>query len=75
MDTQYDLGPDHERAIVYVRAVKVDELPAELRQQMGGIETLYAVHNTDGERLALVKDRKMAFFLARQHDMEPVTVH
>lgn len=75
MDTRYDFETDTDRAIVYVRSVKVEELPQELRQQMGGIETLYAVHNAEGERLALVKDRAMAFVLARQNDLEPVTVH
>ncbi len=75
MDTRYDFDTDADRAIVYVRSVKVEELPQELRQQMGGIETLYAVHNAEGERLALVKDRAMAFVLARQNDLEPVTVH
>ena len=75
MDAKYDFGTENGRPIVYVRPVKVDDLPEEVRAQLGGIETLYAVHTTEGERLALVSDRKMAFFLARQHDMEPVTVH
>ena len=34
-----------------------------------------AVHNTEGERLALVNNRRLAFVLARQHDLSPVTVH
>ncbi len=75
MDTRYDIGADESRAIVYVRPVKVDELPEDVRQQAGGLDTLYAVHNADGERLALVRDRKLAFILAKQHDMVPVTVH
>jgi len=33
------------------------------------------VHSSEGQRLALVRDRKMAFVLARQNDMDPVTVH
>jgi hypothetical protein len=75
MDTRYDFGAETDRPIVYVREVKVDELPEEMRQQMGGLDTLYAVHNAEGERLALVRDRRMAFILARQNDMDPVTVH
>lgn len=75
MDTRYEFEAETDRAIVYVRSVKVEDLPQELRQQMGEIETLYAVHNAEGERLALVKDRAMAFVLARQNDLEPVTVH
>ncbi|MDM8167468.1 DUF1150 family protein [Roseovarius sp.] len=79
MDTRYDFengaAAEAERAIVYVRPVKVDDLPADVQQQAMGLETLYAVHNADGERLALVRDRALAFVLAKQHDMEPVAVH
>jgi len=75
MDTRYDFGAEKGRAIVYVRPVRVADLPEEVRQQLGGLTTLYAVHNAEGERLALVRDRSLAFALARQHDMEAVTVH
>jgi len=36
---------------------------------------IYAVHRADGERLALVRDRALAFVLARQNDLAPVSVH
>ena len=75
MYSKYDFGQDQDDRIVYVRQVTVDELPEELRAQMPGIDTLYAGHKADGERLALVKDRKLAFVLARQNDLAPVTVH
>ncbi|MCR9112734.1 MAG: DUF1150 domain-containing protein [Rhodobacteraceae bacterium] len=75
MDTRYEFGSETDRPIVYVRAVKVDDLPQDMQDQVGELDTLYAVHNADGERLALVRDRKLAFMLARQNDMEPVTVH
>jgi len=79
MDTKYDIDNSINagagRPIVYVRPVKADDLPDEVRAQLGGQETLYAVHSTKGERLAVVADRKTAFFLARENDMEPVTVH
>ena len=61
--------------IVYIRRVALDQLPQEVRDQAEGLESLYAVHDTDGERLALVRDRKLAFFLARQNDFAPVSVH
>jgi hypothetical protein len=79
MDTRYDFGPEFAseegRRIVYVRPVAVDTLPEEVQAQVDGVKTLYAVHDADGERLALVRDRKMAFLLARQNDMAPVNVH
>ena len=55
--------------------MKVADLPEEIRQQAEGIETLYAVHDAAGMQLALVKDRSLAFVLARQNHMDPVTVH
>ena len=61
--------------IVYVRPVMAEDLPSELRDQIEEGEILYAVHKSDGERLALVKDRQMAFMLARQNDLSPVAVH
>ncbi|MCB2129181.1 MAG: DUF1150 family protein [Rhodobacteraceae bacterium] len=75
MDTRYDFGPEDAARIVYVREVAVAELPDELRAQVGGADVLYAVHDVNGERLALVRDRHMAFVLARQNDLAPVSVH
>lgn len=75
MNTKFDFGPETEERIVYVRPVDVAELPEEVQAQVQGAEQLYAVHSADGERLALVRDRHMAFVLARQNDLAPVTVH
>ena len=61
--------------IVYVRPVHSEDLPAELRAQTEGMDELYSVHAANGERLALVRDRKLAFQLARQNDLTPVDVH
>ncbi len=61
--------------IVYVRSGEVSELPEDVQEQVGDQTRLYAVHRADGERLALVRDRGMAFALARQNDLAPVTVH
>ena len=66
---------DPKDRIVYVRPVMAEDLPSELRDQIEEGEILYAVHKSDGERLALVKDRQMAFMLARQNDLSPVAVH
>ncbi len=75
MDTKVDFFPETEARIVYVRPVPVAELPDEIRAQAGGIETLYALHRPDGERLALVRDRALAFVIARQNDLAPVSAH
>ncbi len=39
------------------------------------MKTIYALHDQDGDRLALVLDRAMAFAIARQNDFAPVNVH
>ncbi|MGV8987555.1 MAG: DUF1150 family protein [Cypionkella sp.] len=75
MDVKFENLPGSERVIVYVRPVQVADLPADLQAQAEGFETIYAVHRPDGERLALVANRSMAFALAREHDMAPVSVH
>jgi hypothetical protein len=75
MDTPYDFGAEPAERIVYVRPVAVAELPEPLRSQAAGLETLYALHSAEGARLALVRDRKMAFALARQNDLAPVSAH
>ena len=75
MDTKYDFLPLNEDRIAYVRPVVVADLPRELQDQAGGAQLVYAVHNSDGERLALVKDKRLAFVLARQNDLAPVHVH
>ncbi|WP_068112168.1 DUF1150 family protein [Tropicimonas marinistellae] len=78
MDHKHPLGdaPTPEtKPIVYVRPVDVSDLPKELQQQAEGVEDLYSVHDAQGQRLALVRGRKLAFVLARQNDLTPVNVH
>lgn len=75
MDVKFDGIPDVGARIVYVRPVKVDDLPADVQAHAAGLTTIYALHDAAGDRLALVKDRALAFALARQNDMAPVNVH
>lgn len=75
MDVTFEGLPDQGQRIVYVRPVQVADLPEEIRAQAGGLATLYSVNRPDGARLALVRDREMAFVLARQNDLAPVSAH
>ena len=61
--------------VVYVKPVDVADLPDEIREKAGSLEQLFSVHDSDGQQLALVANRQLAFALARKHDMTPVTVH
>lgn len=77
MDTAYRFEADDGAAerIVYVRPVQVADLPPDVQARAKGLSVIWAVHDADGERLALVADRRMAFALARQNDYAPVNVH
>jgi hypothetical protein len=75
MNTKFDALPGGEGRIVYVRPVAVADLPEEIRLQAEGLETIWSVHRPDGMRVALVKDRGLAFQLSLAHDMVPVNVH
>ncbi len=74
MDKNYPLKSS-DKPIAYVRPIKTSELPAEIRAQLPDIPQVYAIHHEEGERLALVSDRTMAFIMARQNDFTPVSVH
>ncbi|MBM2577393.1 DUF1150 family protein [Jannaschia sp. Os4] len=64
-------------SLVYVRKVEIDTLPERIKAEAreGGLDELYALHRADGEQVALVGDRSLAFNLARQNDLDPVSVH
>ena len=74
MDTPYEFETDGART-VYVKAVDIADLPADVQDQINSDDPLYAVHSEDGQQLALVAGRKLAFSLARQNDYTPVPVH
>ena len=59
---------------VYVSAGNVADLPEAVAK---GISQgrVYSLNSSTGERLALVKDRSLAFVLARQNEFHPVPVH
>ena len=61
-----------EKPIVYVREADPESLPDHLKAAPGPV---FAVHDEDGKCLALAQDRGLAFFLARQNDLSPVSVH
>jgi hypothetical protein len=74
MHTPFDFTTTGIRT-VYVKAIAVADLPEDMQANAEGRELLYAVHDAEGEQLAVVADRRMAFVLARQNDFSPVPVH
>lgn len=74
MNTPFDFRKGGSN-IVYVKPVDVDDLPEDVQAQLEDGAQLYSVHRDTGEQLALVAGRSLAFTLARQNDLVPVTVH
>lgn len=56
--------------VVYVRAVRPDELPKE-----APADALYSIHDGAGNRIGVAPGRELAFMAARQHELRPVSVH
>lgn len=75
MNEPFDFDRMIEDRIVYVREADMNDLPDEVRKTAPKDAPLYAIHGIDGERLALVADRKLAFRLARENEFAPVSVH
>ncbi|WP_019960540.1 DUF1150 family protein [Woodsholea maritima] len=83
------LNTDHTETVldgeplVYVRQITVDDVRDEITQSeinaqldaLGDHAALYAVHNEDGERVAIFSDRDLAFAVSRQNGAHPVSVH
>ncbi len=81
---QLELSPEQVARIigantVYVREVGVDELKGSgvlpLDAAVPAAQKFFALHSADGRRVAVVDSRYMAFVAARQHELEPVSVH
>ena len=76
--TSRELAALGGKKLVYVRTVLAREVQDELVDALidiPGDTTLYSVHASDGQRIALVGDRALAFAAARQQEMNPVSVH
>lgn len=69
------IGPN----TVYVREVDIGELKGSgvipVDAPVPATQRFFALHAADGRRVAVVDSRDMAFVAARQHELEPVSVH
>ncbi len=65
--------------LVYVRPISMDELenilPANAIDDLDMSDELFAVHDADGQRLAIVEGRDAAFAAARAHQLQPTSLH
>ncbi len=75
MHVQFNFPNEDKDRLVYVRPVNPSDLPDDIQEQIDGDGPVYAIHSGDGERIALARDRSLAFALARTNEMSPVSVH
>ncbi|MCP5071735.1 MAG: DUF1150 family protein [Rhodobacteraceae bacterium] len=75
MHVQFNFPNEDQDRLVYVRAVDPADLPEEVQDQIDFEGPVFAIHSGDGERIAVARDRTLAFALARTNDMSPVSVH
>lgn len=65
--------------LVYVRPISQEELerilPPNALEELETTEDLFAVHGSDGQRLAIVEGRDAAFAAARAHQLTPTSLH
>lgn len=73
MNTPYPHIPENK--LVYIRRVDPARLPEDLRAQVPADAAVWGVHAPDGACLALTGDRRLAFSMARQNDLSPVSAH
>ena len=74
--TDFPSYQDKETApIVYVREVFAEDLPDEVREQIGELAKVWTISDQHGDLIALTDDRDKAFIMARMHEMAPVSVH
>ena len=61
--------------MIYLKPVAISDLPEEVRDDAGALETVFSVFNAKGEQVALVANAAIAADLAAQNDMQVVSVH
>ena len=61
--------------MIYLKPVAISDLPEEVRDDAGALETVFSVFNAKGEQVALVANAALAADLAAQNDMQVVSVH
>ena len=68
-----------QQNLVYVRRLELEEarqiVPAEAFDAISEPDDLFSVHDSNGQRLAVVEGRDAAFAAARAHDLRPRSVH
>jgi len=76
LEQNYNFDGLDEKGLVYVKLISSGELPIDVQQEiLDEHGPLYALHNSTGDRIAVVSGRDAAFIVARQNDLNPVSMH
>ena len=79
MNSQYKtetlIGASTDERIVYVRPLEVRKLPRHIQAQVPGVAEVYGVFGPNGEQIALTVNKSVAFDLARENELTPLSVH
>ncbi len=74
METKINHMEIAERSI-YLKMIDVADLPEDVQTEVAEHDAVFAVHNADGEQVALVASRDVASHLAQANDMTLVALH
>lgn len=75
--TDHDFSAFEMPGLVYVREIFARDVLLDIEDidiDLAPDQVVYALHDADGERLAVMLDRETAFKAAEAHDMAPVSV-
>ncbi|MEM7767084.1 MAG: DUF1150 family protein [Pseudomonadota bacterium] len=79
IQTHSPADPFEQGNMVYIRPLEDDEietiLPPNVLEELDASEPLFAVHNAQGDRIAIVEGRDAAFAAARANSLEPTSLH
>jgi len=60
---------------IYLKPVDIADLPADVQAEAQSLDELFAVHNAQGEQVALVASPEIASNLADANEMTLVALH
>ncbi len=74
MDTPFNaLNVDDK--IVYIRPLEDRDVPQEVMAKVGARDDAHAILAQDGNVIGLAPSREIAFEMAREHELAPMSVH
>lgn len=64
----------HDRNVVYIKEVTARDVPPSISLDAMDGERIFALHDAQGEQLAVAANRELAVHLARANDLVPMAI-